>query len=79
MNLRDFPIAGRLTAAFAIMVLMVVLVGALALKSMGTMRTEAAVVEDAWVPELQLVIDLNQEFLLLRLTTLRLLLARDSQ
>lgn len=79
MNLRNFPIAGRLTAAFAALVLIVVLVGALALKSMGTMRTEATVVEEVWVPELQLIVDLNQEFLLLRLTTLRLLLAQDPQ
>lgn len=79
MNLRNVPISGRLSAAFAALVLIVVLVGALALKSMGTMRAEAAVVEDVWVPELQLIVDLNQEFLLLRLTTLRLLLAQDPQ
>ncbi len=79
MNLRNFPIAIRLSAGFAVVALLAVLLGILALKSMSTMREQAVVVEETWVPELRYLTELNQNFMRFRIFTLRALLAEDEQ
>ena len=79
MNLRNFPIAARLSAGFAVIALIVVLLGVLALKSMGSMRDQARDVEQIWLPELKLLTDINQNLMRFRIFTLRALLAENAR
>ena len=78
MSLRKFPIAARLTGSFALIALIVALVGVLCLVSMGNMRKQAEEVETVWIPELRLLVEINQSFMRYRIYTLRALLAKDS-
>ena len=74
MNLRNFSIAARLSGGFALIALLVVLLGALSLKEMGDMRKQAADVEEHWMPSLIKINQFGQDVLRIRVFTLRMLL-----
>lgn len=74
MNLRNFSIAARLTGGFAMVALLVVLLGMLALREMSDMRDTSREVEQVWIPSMELVADFGQDILRIRAFTLGMLL-----
>ncbi|MCL5042237.1 MAG: methyl-accepting chemotaxis protein [Gammaproteobacteria bacterium] len=73
--LRNFPIAARLGAGFAAIGLIVVILGSLALNSMGNIRDRGQEVDSYWLPNLQMIGGLSQSFMRVRISTLRIVLA----
>jgi len=78
MNLRRLNIAPRASLGFGIMALLVVALGALALKQMTDMRQQAEQVDDNWLPSVISVGRMAQDALRIRALTLRLLVNNDS-
>ncbi|QXH45277.1 methyl-accepting chemotaxis protein [Pseudomonas xanthosomatis] len=78
MNLRRLNIAPRASLGFGIMALLVVALGALALKQMTDMRQQAEQVDDNWLPSVISVGHMAQDALRIRALTLRLLVNNDS-
>lgn len=74
MNLRNFSIAARLAGGFALIALLVVLLGALAMREMSDMRDKAREVEQLWMPSIELVAEFSQDIMRIRTFTLRMLL-----
>jgi methyl-accepting chemotaxis protein len=75
MNLRNVSIAARLTTGFALIALLVVLLGTLSMREMANMRDQAKNVETVWIPNTEAVSNLGQDVLRIRIFTLRMLLA----
>ncbi|QXH49863.1 methyl-accepting chemotaxis protein [Pseudomonas fakonensis] len=78
MSLRRLNIAPRASLGFGIMALLVVALGALALKQMTDMRQQAEQVDDNWLPSVISVGRMTQDALRIRALTLRLLVNTDS-
>ncbi len=74
MNLRNFSIAARLAGGFALIALLVVLLGTLAMREMSDMRDKAREVEQIWMPSIELVAEFGQDIMRIRTFTLRMLL-----
>jgi methyl-accepting chemotaxis protein len=74
MNLRNVSIAARLAGGFALIALLVVLLGTLSMREMGDMRDQAKSVETVWIPSTQAVSLFGQDLLRIRIFTLRMLL-----
>lgn len=74
MNLRHFSIAARLAGGFALIALLVVLLGTLAMREMSDMRDKAREVEQIWMPSIELVAEFGQDIMRIRTFTLRMLL-----
>ncbi|MBL4834529.1 MAG: methyl-accepting chemotaxis protein [Pseudomonas sp.] len=74
MNLRNLSIAARLTGGFAMVALLVVLLGMLAMREMSDMRDTSREVEQVWIPSMELVADFGQDILRIRAFTLGMLL-----
>ncbi len=79
MNLRNLSIAIRLAGGFILIAAVVVLLGTLALREMGSMREQAADIEDHWMPSIQKINGFGQDMLRVRVLTLRMLLVDDPQ
>lgn len=74
MNLRNYSIAARLAGGFALIALLVVLLGTLAMREMGGMRDQANAVETVWVPNILSVSGFGQDILRIRNFTLQMLM-----
>lgn len=79
MNLRNFSIATRLAAGFAVIALIVVLLGVLATKEMGDIRDDVVLLEDKWIPNLQQIGAFNQNYMRFRIYTMRVMMANSQQ
>ncbi len=79
MNLRNFSIATRLAAGFAIIALIVVLLGVMATREMGDIRDDVVLLDDTWVPGLQQIGAFNQNYLRFRIFTMRVMMASSPQ
>jgi methyl-accepting chemotaxis protein len=80
MLLRNYKIGARLLAGFAILGLLVVLQGSMALMNMAEMRTVSAEIEDNTIPTLDNLAALNLSMMRVRIFTFRLMLAEtDTQ
>ncbi|MFO7704484.1 MAG: methyl-accepting chemotaxis protein [Halopseudomonas sp.] len=73
MNLRNLSIAARLASGFALTTALIVLLGVLVMREMGSMRDEARNVEQVWLPSMQSVAGFGQDLLRIRIFTLRML------
>ncbi|MBY0418955.1 MAG: methyl-accepting chemotaxis protein [Pararheinheimera sp.] len=80
MLLRNYKIGARLLAGFAVLGLLVLLQGSMALMNMAQMRTVAAEIEDNTIPTLDTLAALNLSMMRVRIFTFRLMLAEtDTQ
>ena len=79
MSLRNISVSTRARLSFAVMALIVMLVGCLSLLQMQRMNDNATRVEQEWVPSILVLNDMNREFLRVRAQTLRLFVNRDEQ
>jgi methyl-accepting chemotaxis protein len=79
MNLRNLSIAARLAGGFAIIAVVVVLLGTLAMREMGGMQKQSVELEEVWMPSIAAVGDFGQDVLRIRVFTLRMLLLDVSQ
>ncbi|EGM77377.1 methyl-accepting chemotaxis protein [Rheinheimera sp. A13L] len=80
MLLRNYKIGARLLAGFAVLGLLVVLQGSIALLTMGQMRTVSAEIEENTLPSLDNLSGLNLSMMRVRINTFRLILAEtDTQ
>ncbi|SDR94090.1 methyl-accepting chemotaxis protein [Halopseudomonas xinjiangensis] len=79
MNLRNLSIAARLAAGFAVIALIVVLLGTLATREMGAIRDDVVLLEDTWVPGMQQLGAFNQNYLRFRIYTMRVMMASTPQ
>ncbi|UAW99327.1 methyl-accepting chemotaxis protein [Halopseudomonas nanhaiensis] len=77
MNLRNFSIATRLAAGFAVIALIVVLLGMLATREMGEIRDDVVLLEETWVPGMQQIGAFNQNYLRFRIYTMRVIMATN--
>ncbi|MBU1619385.1 MAG: methyl-accepting chemotaxis protein [Gammaproteobacteria bacterium] len=80
MLLRNYKIGARLLAGFAVLGVLVVLQGGMALLTMGQMRTVSAEIEENTLPSLDTLSGLNLNMMRVRINTFRLILAEtDTQ
>lgn len=80
MFLRNYKIGARLLAGFAVLGLLVVLQGSMALMNMAQMRTVSTEIEENIIPSLDNLAALNLSMLRVRIFTFRLMLAEtDTQ
>ena len=79
MSLRNISVSTRASLSFAVMALIVLLVGGLSLLQMQRMNDNAERVEQEWLPSILALNDMNREFLRVRALTLRLFVNRDAQ
>ena len=79
MSLRNISVSTRASLSFAVMALIVLLVGGLSLLQMQRMNDNAERVEQEWLPSILALNDMNREFLRIRALTLRLFVNRDAQ
>lgn len=80
MFLRNYKIGARLLAGFAVLGLLVLLQGSMALMNMAQMRTVAAEIEENTIPSLDSLAALNLSMMRVRIFTFRLMLAEtDNQ
>lgn len=77
MSLRNIKIATRAGLGFAILALLVVLVGGFSLQQMKRMNGAAEEVKDNWLPSVLALNELSQGILRIRAATLRLIVIRD--
>jgi methyl-accepting chemotaxis protein len=77
MLLRNLRIAPRSTLGFAILALLVLLVGGFSLLQMQHMNEESAEVDENWLPSIQVLGEMSQNILRIRAGTLRLIVVRD--
>ncbi|KOO57951.1 chemotaxis protein [Rheinheimera sp. KL1] len=79
MFLRNYNIGARLFAGFAVLGLLVVLQGSMALMNMAQMRTVSADIEEDTIPSLDSLAALNLSMMRVRIFTFRLMLAETDQ
>ena len=79
MSLRNVSVSNRASLSFAVMALIVLLVGGISLLQMRSMDEESARVENDWLPSILALNDLSRDFLRIRALTLRLFINRDEQ
>ena len=79
MSLRNLSVSTRASLSFAVMALIVLLVGGLSLLQMQRMNEDATAVGESWMPSILALNDVNREFLRIRALTLRLFVNRDAQ
>lgn len=79
INLRTMSIATRLAGGFALMAIIVLLLGAMSLRQTSSIHTETVEINDTWLPNLRDLTRINQDFMRYRIFALRSLLATDSQ
>ena len=77
--LRNMNIAPRAALGFALVALLVFVLGLFALYEIRQMRAASSEVDDNWLPSVVAVADVNQSFLQIRANTLRLLVNRDPE
>ncbi len=77
MSLRNIKIATRAGMGFAILALLVVLVGGFSLQQMKRMNGAAEEVKNNWLPSIIALNELSQDILRIRTATLRLIVVRD--
>jgi methyl-accepting chemotaxis protein len=75
--LRNLSIAMRLTGGFALMAILVLLLGTMAMRQMSDMRQQATDIETNWLPSLQLLNGFGEDFMRIRIFTLRILLTQN--
>ncbi len=78
MFLRTMKIATRASLGFAVLALLVALVGGFSLQQMKRMNSAAAEVKDNWLPSVKALNDIGQSILRIRAATLRLVVIRDA-
>ena len=78
MFLRTMKIATRASLGFAVLALLVALVGGFSLQQMKHMNSAAAEVKDNWLPSVKALNDIGQNILRIRAATLRLVVIRDA-
>lgn len=79
MFLRNYNIGTRLLAGFAVLGLLVVLQGSMALMKMAQMRTVSADIEQDTIPSLESLAALNLSMMRVRIFTFRLMVAETEQ
>lgn len=79
MSLRNISVSTRASLSFAVMALIVLLVGGLSLLQMQRMNENTTQVEQNWLPSILALDDMSREFLRVRALTLRLFVNRDAQ
>jgi len=79
MFLRNYKIGARLLAGFAVLGLLVVLQGSMALMNMAQMRTVSADIEQDTIPSLDSLAALNLSMMRVRIFTFRLMVAETDQ
>ncbi|MWV13501.1 HAMP domain-containing protein [Pseudomonas sp. R-28-1W-6] len=79
MSLRNMKIATRSGLGFAVLALLVLVVGGFSLMQMNRMNKQSSEVNEIWVPAILALDEMSQDFLRVRALTLRLLLIRDEQ
>ncbi len=79
MFLRNYKIGARLLAGFAVLGLLVVLQGSMALLNMSQMRDVSAEIENDTIPSLDTLAALNLSMMRVRIFTFRLMLAETEQ
>ena len=79
MSLRNISVSTRASLSFAVMALIVLLVGGLSLLQMQRMNENTTQVEQNWLPSILALNDMSREFLRVRALTLRLFVNRDEQ
>lgn len=79
MFLRNYNIGARLLAGFAVLGLLVVLQGSMALMNMAQMRTVSADIEQDTIPSLESLAALNLSMMRVRIFTFRLMVAETEQ
>lgn len=79
MFLRNYNIGARLLAGFAVLGLLVVLQGSMALMNMAQMRTVSADIEQYTIPSLESLAALNLSMMRVRIFTFRLMVAETEQ
>lgn len=77
MLLRRLRIASRSVLGFALMALLVVIVGSFSLLQMKRMNAQAQEVDSNWLPSILGVSEISQDILRIRAGTLRLIVVRD--
>lgn len=78
MFLRTMKIATRASLGFAVLALLVVLVGGFSLQQMKYMNNAAAEVKENWLPSVRALNDIGQSILRISAATLRLVVIRDA-
>jgi methyl-accepting chemotaxis protein len=78
MFLRTMKIATRASLGFAVLALLVVLVGGFSLQQMKRMNNAAAEVKYNWLPSVKALNDMGQNILRIRSATLRLVVIREA-
>jgi methyl-accepting chemotaxis protein len=78
MTLRNLNIAPRAALGFGLVALVVLLLGSFSLAQMSEMNKQSETMSNNWLPSIQGVNDISQNFLRLRALTLRVMLNRDS-
>ena len=76
---RQMRIALRAGLGFGVVALLVFLLGAFALTRISAMQDEAEEVDQRLLPTIQLLGQVNQEFLMIRAGTLRLLISEPAE
>jgi methyl-accepting chemotaxis protein len=79
MFLRNYKIGARLLAGFAVLGLLVVLQGSMALMNMSQMRDVSAEIEEDTIPSLDSLAALNLSMMRVRIFTFRLMLAETEE
>lgn len=79
MSLRNISVSTRASLSFAVMALIVLLVGGLSILKMQRMNENTTQVEQNWLPSILALNDMSREFLRSRAMTLRLFANRDEQ
>ncbi len=79
MSLRNVSVSIRASLSFAVMALIVLLVGGISLLQMQRMDDNSTRVEQEWLPSILALNDLSRDFLRIRALTLRLFINRDAQ
>ena len=77
MSLRSMKIARRAAFSFAILTLLVVLVGSFSLVQMKRMNGASTEVREVWLPSIVALNDMGQNILRIRTATLRLIVIRE--
>lgn len=79
MYLRNLKIAPRAGLGFAILALLVRILGGLSLSRMQRMQGKFDELSDYWLPSIQALNEMSQDLLRIRAITLRVLVNRDQQ
>ncbi len=79
MTIRNMSIAVRLTAGFSAIAALLLMLGMFALQELKDMRSEALEVNTLWMPAMKNLSAFNQNFMRIRVFTLRALQADNGQ